>query len=255
MTLIPGAVVEVVPTLIHVEGKPLGRFRLTNPRQVCRMIENPKTLDGVKTVAWQPNVEDALNQGSLGSCVGNATAQCLSTAPFKGKLTEADAVKIYSKATQDDSFPGAYPPSDTGSTGAFGWQAAKELGYFNGGFEYATGLYGALKALQTRSGTTGNDWYDTFDETDSSGRVKLTKSSVIRGGHEFLVLGVDVEKKLIWFRNSWGPDYGVTYLGCTGCFCMSWSDYGTLLQSGGDATFPLLPKTRKPRKPKKPGRR
>lgn len=225
-------VVQLTRTIIHVEGKPLGRHRLINWHQVAKLIRADSTAIG--TVSHASNLSTCLDQGALGSCTGNAVAHAASSRPYALKLTETDAVAIYSLATKDDNFPGVYPPTDTGSSGYFAMQAACELGYFKS-FAMAVGLTAALQQLQTRCGITGVDWYEGMDDPDTSGRVQPTGS--IRGGHEICIVGCDVEARLVWFQNSWGASYGVKYGNRDGCFCMTFDDYELLLASGGDATF------------------
>ncbi len=68
------------------------------------------------------------DQGSLGSCTGNAAVGCLATGPFFDTVGPEDdarlrgldqvaAVEVYEAATTVDPFPGQYPPTDTGSDG------------------------------------------------------------------------------------------------------------------------------------------
>lgn len=231
-------IVQLTPTLIHVEGKPIGRHRLVNWQQLAPRLLRKDPRKVLVSASWPTNLSTCLDQGSLGSCTGNATAHVASSKPYTRKCTESEAVRIYSHATQDDSFPGAYPPDDTGSTGFFAMKAACELGYFTG-FSMAVGLTAVLQALQTRPGITGVDWYQGMDSPDANGLVAPT--GLLRGGHEIEIFEVDIVKRIVWFQNSWGPGYGVHHGGRDGCFGMTFDDYELLLASGGDATFPDAP--------------
>jgi hypothetical protein len=81
----------------------------------------------------------------------------------------------------------------------------------------------------------GVNWYDGFDNPDSRGLVKI--SGGIRGGHEFEVIGLDVDKKLFHAVNSWGTGWGKS-----GHFWFSFADMSRLLSEDGDCTQ-LLPLT------------
>jgi hypothetical protein len=155
----------------------------------------------------QPNLEVPLDQGSRGSCTGNATAHCLSTWPFGFRLTEDDAVRIYSLATTLDAFVGVYPPTDSGSSGSAAALAAKQLGYTTLDF----GAVDTIEALQVNllssSCMMGSDWYDGFSNPTACGEAQLSGANL--GGHQFQVIGWDLDRKIFIMRNSWGPSYGV----------------------------------------------
>jgi len=243
------SIVQRVPTVIPVEGKALGRNKLLNWHQVARLTQADATTS-IATVSHKSNLKTCLDQGSLGSCTGNATTHCKCSQPYTGVLTETDAVNCYHLATiaDDSEIPGHYPPNDTGSTGWFAMQAAIQLGWFSSA-SMAVGLTAVLQCLQTRPGITGIDWYEGFDEPDANGFVFPTGR--IRGGHEIglvacvIVLGanglIDPKASYIVFQNSWGASYGVTYDGRDGCFKMTLETYELILASGGDATFADAP--------------
>ena len=171
------------------------------------------------------------NQGQVGSCTGNAEAGLLMTEPFFApgrKLTETDAVELYTKATHLDRIKGSYPQDDTGSSGLAVMKAAKELGYI-GGYRHAFGLQQALEALVLAPVITGVNWYEGFDSPDSSGTVKISGS--VRGGHEFEIVGIDAEAKTVRACNSWDPTWADH-----GYFQFSWDTWDQLLHERGDVT-------------------
>lgn len=177
-----------------------------------------------------------LDQGDLGSCTGNAatgnlgTGDFYATIPSSVTLDETEAVKLYSAATALDSYPGSYPPNDTGSDGLSVAKAAQQAGLISG-YQHITSLNDAIAALQLGPIITGVNWYSSFDNPTKSGKVSITKSAYVRGGHEFVLDEVDVVNKLIGATNSWGTSWGLK-----GRFYFSFADYERLLSEQGDAT-------------------
>jgi hypothetical protein len=175
-----------------------------------------------------------LDQGDLGSCTGNAFTGMAGTSPFFEALPagltldESFAVKMYSQATKDDSYPGSYPPDDTGSDGTAVCTAGKADGYISG-FTHATSVNAMADALQVTPLIVGVSWYEGFDNPDSSGLVTISGS--VRGGHEFVIRGVKISEQLFLADNSWGAGWG-----SQGSFEFSWDDMGRLLSEQGDAT-------------------
>jgi hypothetical protein len=186
----------------------------------------------VRSVLWAPNI-DPLDQGNLGSCTGNAVAGELSTQPFLRKLTEKDAVSIYSLATKIDPFAGQYPPTDTGSDGPSALTAAVQLGFIIG-WTPADMLADMHAAIQTRPGIFGSNWTSDMFSPDRCGQIHPT--GAIEGGHEYEYLGFDKESGKEWFRNSWG-DWGPLH----GYFWMNSSDVQTLIDDGGQGDFANVP--------------
>jgi hypothetical protein len=184
-------------------------------------------------------VEIALDQGALGSCTGNAVAHCLSTRPFAGRLTESDAVRIYSRATQIDPWQGVYPPTDTGSNGVSAWRAAIDLGYTTIPSTPVETLEELQGALQRTSCIVGVDWYEGFFVPTKCG--ELVPSGAIVGGHEPQIIGWDAQLRRVWIRNSWGPDWGVRRGAETGFAYFSAGTFQTLLNRGGEIDCPRAP--------------
>lgn len=201
-------------------------------RQFAVRAGNP-----IVSVFHKPNNPIALDQGSLGSCTGNAAAKCLSTAPFIHDLDEAEAVRIYSEATKIDPFDGVYPPTDSGSDGISVMKVCQKRGYITS-YQWAFNLDQALSALMEKPGICGVEWREGMFNPDSRGRVKPV--GAVCGGHEVTMIGYDKATEEGIFVNSWGPGWGVVVQGITGCFRMRIDDFSSLLATGGDVTFPVL---------------
>lgn len=177
-----------------------------------------------------------LDQGNVGSCTGNAALGALGTDPFWGTLalgfdySEAEALKLYSEFTKADSYEGTYPPNDTGSDGLTSAKVLTNLGFISG-YQHTFSFNDALLALTKTPFVTGINWYSSMDVPDENGRVTITKDAYVRGGHEVEAFALDVENRLVWFWNSWGPTFGLE-----GKFAMSFDDYARLLGEEGDVT-------------------
>lgn len=200
-------------------------------------------LPGTYTSAVHTIRIPVLDQGSLGSCTGNAAEAFAGTDPvYAGIPTalatrptgdaaadEQQAIALYSAATKLDNARGTYPPTDTGSTGLAVAKAAQAAGLISG-YQHAFSLDTALKALAVSPLIVGVNWYSGFDNPDASGFVTLSGS--VRGGHEFLLYGIDAAGQKVLARNSWGESWGAA-----GCFSFSFDDFGRLLSEQGDATL------------------
>jgi hypothetical protein len=209
----------------EVRGKRLGRHVRHDPRSWNFPAPMAAEIVSVRHRRLVP----IFNQGDLGSCTGNAAVGCLSTAPYKHKGKETDAIAVYKAATKLDRIRGTYPPDDTGSSGLAAMKALRQMGWIEA-YTHAFGLKSALRALVLRPGITGIAWRSGCDNPDKDGVVRY--SGPVRGGHELELVGIDLEKKLVWFANCWGPTWGKK-----GYFAMSFDDYGSALSDHGDATF------------------
>jgi hypothetical protein len=225
----------------RVPGKRLGRHVRHDPRSLRYLVEavDPATLTSVRHVRGIP----VLDQGALGSCTGNAAEGVLGTAPFLATLQglpgcptpdadadEVQAVALYSAATSLDDYDGEYPPEDTGSDGLSVAKACQKAGLISG-YRHATSLAAALTALQDGPVITGVNWYSSFDSPAADGTITIGRHASVRGGHEFVVDELDVERKRVGFTNSWGTSWGVE-----GRAYMSWDTWERLLGEDGDVT-------------------
>lgn len=212
------------------DGQRLGRHVEHDPRSLAYSAGTA----ALRTVKYKRHGKP-FDQGDLGSCTGNAIAGALMTEPFwvSGRtLTENDAVRLYGKATKLDFIIGAYPPNDTGSTGLAVAKAARKEKLISG-YAHAFGVNQALGALSLAPCIAGSGWYDSFDRPRSSGECAITASASVRGGHEYELFGLDVERRRVWCYQSWGPTWGA--LG-DGTFWYSFDTFDRLLNEQGDVT-------------------
>lgn len=228
---------------IYQEMLPFHPLLGRNFRFDSRSAAFPFKGDGLslKTTFWQRHI-GPLDQGQLGSCTGNSGIGNMATGPLydtyqtsmKYSLTEDGAIALYSAATALDSFPGQYPPSDTGSDGTAVGAALKAAGMISG-YTHAADGPAARLALTTGPIIVGIKWYNNMFTNDSDGRVRVDTSSGLAGGHELSFDGVDVENGRVWFTNSWGASWGVTRDDVAGRAFFTFDDFDRLIADQGDA--------------------
>jgi hypothetical protein len=227
--------VERLPEQV-VPGKRLGRNVRHDSRN--RLYAHRRQDRQLTSQMWSRQIP-ILDQGNVGSCTGNFMVGALGTDPLFGALPQGHpaldetlALKIYSAAEVLDG-DGPYPPQDNGSTGPSVDQVAKTMGLI-AGYTHGFSLADMLDALEDGPVGMGSNWYDSMDSPDSSGLVAVSANAVIRGGHEFLARGKDVDSKLVHFDNSWGTGWGIN-----GSFSMSYATVERLLGEQGDVTVPI----------------
>lgn len=215
----------------------LGRHEYFDEKSKTYRAITPEVERTLKTKMWQRDLPP-LNQGRLGSCTGNSCVGLLATEPNCSdgvadnvKFDQDLAVKIYSKATEIDLWPGTYPPTDTGSSVLATMRVAKKLGLISE-YRWCFGVEEVLIALSHIGPVAiGVKWYKSFQKPDCNGFVKI-EGTEIRGGHAFELIGIDVEKRVVWAVNSWGKFWGKD-----GRFCFSFEDLDRLLKERGEAVM------------------
>lgn len=220
-----------------VDGKPLGR----HVRHDSRSRSYPYRSSGVPL---QSNMVHRyipiLNQGQTRSCTGNAETgalgsgamfSALQASSFRGvSLDEQFAQSLYSQAETLDGH-GTFPPDDQGSTGISVCKAALNAGYIRA-YVHTFSMDDLLDALSMgKPVICGTYWYDSFDQPDSNGEIRVSPNAQVRGGHEWLARGIDVDKQEIFCDNSWGSEWGLR-----GSFVLGWDTLSELLAQNGDGT-------------------
>jgi len=214
---------------------PLGRLREHDPRSRAYPFAAPARLELPKYSWTWSRRAPIFDQGSLGSCTGQAAAGWLgSDARGQRGNAHADqalAVSLYSEATRLDQWDGAYEPDDTGSSGVAVCKAMRNRQQITT-YRHAFTFNAVLSALLKGPVLVGVPWLgDMFWPLDS-GYLKCTGQE--EGGHEFLIRGADPRRKHVLADNSWSTDWGRK-----GRFWLHWADLEMLLGRDGDCTVPV----------------
>jgi hypothetical protein len=177
-------------------------------------------------------VAGATDVDALGSCTGNAGTAAVSLllddteAKAAGldlasaKASEEWAIGLYAQATGLDDADGAFPPSDTGSSGLGIAKALKRRGLV-GHYRHATTATAVAALLQSGAVLFGTPWFKAWFEPDRHGFVDGGDwaSSPVVGGHEICLIGleqvvvdhagrIEPESTVVRFRNSWSRSWG-----------------------------------------------
>jgi hypothetical protein len=222
----------------------------------------------IKTTFWTRRSQ-ILDQGQIGSCVPNAGTGVLGTdskardglmfaqisvagamksyGVFRAGqylLSESEfALPFYTVVTSVDSYPGIYPPDDTGSDGLSCAKALQRLGLASG-YSHAFTLDALKTALMSGPVMWGTVWYESMFDTNLDGFLLVDSRSGEAGGHELVISGYDLENSRFLVVNSWGLTWGIS-----GTCWVHEADMVWLLSQEGDITVPVWAVSPAPRLP------
>lgn len=208
---------------------------------------------GLKPRSYSWGISLVLDQGSEGSCVGNAITHELAARPevFTG-LDENFARQLYFEAQQLDAWPGgSYPganPVYEGSSTLAGMKALVKRGYIKG-YKWAFSVDDAILAIGYHGPVViGINWHNDMFNPDSYGFIHPT--GAVAGGHDILVRSVklyktddkapmtlgniDRSKSYVILHNSWGRGWGTN-----GEAKLTLHDFAYLLSNEGDCALPI----------------
>jgi C1A family cysteine protease len=140
-----------------------------------------------------------------------------------------DPAKLYKEAQKRDEVKGT---NYNGSTVRAGAKILKELNIIKE-YRWAFNINDIERALLNIGPVVvGTKWYKDMYKPSPEGFVKLSGGDA--GGHAYLLNGVDTDKGIIRFKNSWGRKWGVNGHGY-----ITYADMKTLLERGGDACIAI----------------
>lgn len=217
----------------------LGRLVAHDSRSLRYALPESMPMTALRTVKHSRFVP-IFDQGNVGACTAFAGLGCLGTGAFYNEATmnavskanykfnNGAAMELYRQVTKIDEFKGSYPPDDTGSSGNAVGKLFKQLGFIKG-WKHGFSLEAAMQELQSRPVITGVPWYAGMDRPDANGFVNPTGQ--LKGGHEFVVSGINMEREYVDCDNSWSDRFGVK-----GSFKMTFDVWQDLLSQRGDIT-------------------
>lgn len=167
-----------------------------------------------------------LNQGDTPSCVGHAWSHWALNAPI---IQSIDPMGVYRLAQCVDEWPGEEYDGTSVRAGA----KVMELLGFISEYRWAWTLPPMIDALLTQGPVVlGINWYAGMDEPDRDGFLHPTGELV--GGHAILATGIDVERKKIRLKNSWGQEWGEN-----GRAWLSFDDARRLISEDGEVCLAI----------------
>ncbi len=209
----------------------LGRIPVKDDRDNLFTMEGelPKVLPELPSNRYYTTPGLPLDQKSTPMCVGYATRGLLNTGPVTN-LKGPTAVDIYHHAQQLDGIPGE-DYDGTNDRGSLKY--LKTLGYVTRYVWTHNAQTAMTWVLAQGPVLIGINWYSSFDKPDKSFVLKVTPTAKVRGGHEVLVVGANMENGLFRCMNSWGENWGEH-----GRFWLPAELLQRLLNEGGDCVSP-----------------
>jgi hypothetical protein len=210
----------------------LGRHVVHDPRSRAYAVNAPPLDSVLRSFRHRVFSPNPLPRQTIGCCTG--VDQCVRADAHGNRIRGVilgldDAVRIYTRATQLDGFPGEYPADDTGSSGLAAAKAAQEAGIIDR-YEWIFGGVGqVLAALRDRPVGVGTRWHEDMFNPDPR-TFLVTPTGPIVGGHQWSIIGYskrfEAFEGLCW----WGDDFG-----SHGLFRIRKAHLAELLADDGDA--------------------
>lgn len=176
----------------------LGRLAAIDPRD--RKFQIRRTRSARTRRFWQDH-RAWYDQGETSSCVGHAWAHWATNAPV---IQAIDPMGVYWLARFLDEWLGE---DYEGTSVRAGAKVLQLLGYI-AEYQWTWSLQPMIDCLLEQGPVVlGTNWYTGMMETDRDGFVRVSGDLV--GGHAYLATGVDVTRKKIRIKNSWGQGWGL----------------------------------------------
>jgi hypothetical protein len=179
-----------------------------------------------------------LDQGATGTCVGHAWGHYIEDGPVTHRGT-IDPYGIYRDAVAVDEWPdndhettaseGRLQFGTSVRAGAKVLQRRGLISQYRWAFDLPTVVDTLLELGPVVAGTW---WYESMFRPAPDGRV--TVSGGRAGGHAYLLNGVNVDRRLVRAKNSWGREWGRD-----GSFWLTFDDLDRLIAEQGEACLAL----------------
>jgi len=210
----------------------LGRIHIPDERDKKFQMKAllPAELPGINYKYWWPSGWWG-DQGDKPHCVAFSWAHWLvegsitQDAKRVGGTSPVDTTYVYNEAQKVDDWEGE---DYDGTSVRAGAKILKTMGYITS-YNWAWDIEAVKTALLTTGPVVvGTNWhYDMFFPNEK-GLIKATGE--IMGGHAYLLDGINIDKKLIRIKNSWGRNWGKK-----GFAYISFDDMSKLISEDGEA--------------------
>jgi C1A family cysteine protease len=213
----------------HEDLTGLGRKHAPDSRDKAYILKAAAPQRGVTSRTWY--VRGVLDQGATSMCVAYSGAKYLETHPVKNKLNMS-LPTLYRECQRIDEWPGE--DYDGTSVRAL-FKVLKREGYVSE-YRWAWDVDTIVNhLLSTGPVVVGTNFYMGMMDSDRYDFLRPEGESV--GGHAYLLIGVDTQKKCydgskgaLRMLNSWGPRWSTN-----GRALISLKDMQRLLDEDGEA--------------------
>ena len=198
----------------------------------------PTTMPDRMTRYWN-DTQWFGDQGPYPHCVAYAWMHWLEDGPVTHKHDKEplyNPVNVYKAAQKIDEWEGE---NYAGTSVRAGAKVLRSLGIIES-FRWAESVNDIILAILTTGPVVvGTTWYDNMSKPDQD--YIMSPSGDRRGGHAYVLNGVNRKKKLFRMKNSWGRDWAKK-----GRAYISFFDMAQLLQDHGEACLAVEIKTGRP---------
>lgn len=183
----------------------------------------------LRSYRWGIRTAPVLHQRGEGACVPFGWSAEIAARPVEiAGITDAFAFAMYEDVRAIDRREGRHFPD--GATVLAGAKACRERGFI-GAYRWAFGVEDVCRVLGYLGPVVlGINWHESMYEPRGD---TLEVSGRVAGGHCILARGVDVKRRRVLLRNSWGADWGHH-----GDAWISMADLDRLLRARGEACIP-----------------
>lgn len=200
----------------------LGRLHAPDERDQ-RFLLPARRLEAKQITRRMWTAGGVLDQGSTPQCVGYSSYGFLTASPIRNR-PPFNPETLYREAQDNDEWPG----NDYDGSSVRGAMKALQKRGLVSNYNWAPGCEAVIDhILAVGPVVMGTDWHDDMFTPDKKGFIHL--GGQVAGGHAYLLIGADRDKKAVRILNSWGRGWSDN-----GRAWLSFDDLDKLIQANGE---------------------